>query len=267
MVPGFPTDQRNGDKEFVIRRAATNRVLNVLRHWVSKHSQVQFTFPSIFFLFSSYPSVLLQKKNNTCVMTLLLFLCWSSGLWAEHRAEDAGNWLPGGGDAWPRAPDTGKKGSCQHYQVGVSVTVSSLDRTYSHIWHIYLQAPCRNFCGKSCGNKNRNWRYDRSAQVLALIYSVPGHCHGAAERTVCEYPWHIFCSSGEDRTAFYICTTWQNWSENPSMVCDLTTLSASSIAAKDYQPLELKPKVPVTQTEQNEWMNTHCTGSRWTLSD
>ncbi|CAL8293690.1 unnamed protein product [Boreogadus saida] len=34
---GFPTDQRNGDKEFVIRRAATNRVLNVLRHWVSKH--------------------------------------------------------------------------------------------------------------------------------------------------------------------------------------------------------------------------------------
>ncbi|KFP07242.1 Ras-specific guanine nucleotide-releasing factor 1, partial [Calypte anna] len=35
----FPTDQRNGDKEFVIRRAATNRVLNVLRHWVSKHSQ------------------------------------------------------------------------------------------------------------------------------------------------------------------------------------------------------------------------------------
>ncbi|XP_077441830.1 ras-specific guanine nucleotide-releasing factor 2 isoform X2 [Vanacampus margaritifer] len=27
------------DKEFIIRRAATNRVLNVLRHWVSKHSQ------------------------------------------------------------------------------------------------------------------------------------------------------------------------------------------------------------------------------------
>ncbi|KAJ8417517.1 hypothetical protein AAFF_G00223600 [Aldrovandia affinis] len=36
---GFPTDQRNGDKEFIIRRAATNRVLNVLRHWVSKHAQ------------------------------------------------------------------------------------------------------------------------------------------------------------------------------------------------------------------------------------
>uniref|UniRef100_A0A8C5PQU4 Ras protein specific guanine nucleotide releasing factor 1 n=1 Tax=Leptobrachium leishanense TaxID=445787 RepID=A0A8C5PQU4_9ANUR len=36
---GFPSDQRNGDKEFVIRRAATNRVLNVLRHWVSKHAQ------------------------------------------------------------------------------------------------------------------------------------------------------------------------------------------------------------------------------------
>lgn len=41
---GFPTDQRNGDKEFVIRRAATNRVLNVLRHWVSKHSPVNRPF-------------------------------------------------------------------------------------------------------------------------------------------------------------------------------------------------------------------------------
>lgn len=40
LLPGFPPDQRDGDKEFVIRRAATNRVLNVLRHWASKHSQV-----------------------------------------------------------------------------------------------------------------------------------------------------------------------------------------------------------------------------------
>uniref|UniRef100_A0A8C7XJJ8 Ras protein specific guanine nucleotide releasing factor 1 n=1 Tax=Oryzias sinensis TaxID=183150 RepID=A0A8C7XJJ8_9TELE len=36
---GTPTKEKNGDKEFVIRRAATNRVLNVLRHWVSKHAQ------------------------------------------------------------------------------------------------------------------------------------------------------------------------------------------------------------------------------------
>uniref|UniRef100_A0A8C7SQ19 Ras protein specific guanine nucleotide releasing factor 1 n=1 Tax=Oncorhynchus mykiss TaxID=8022 RepID=A0A8C7SQ19_ONCMY len=36
---GNPAKGQNGDKEFVIRRAATNRVLNVLRHWVSKHSQ------------------------------------------------------------------------------------------------------------------------------------------------------------------------------------------------------------------------------------
>uniref|UniRef100_A0A674BLJ1 Ras protein specific guanine nucleotide releasing factor 2 n=1 Tax=Salmo trutta TaxID=8032 RepID=A0A674BLJ1_SALTR len=32
-------EPRTCDKEFIIRRAATNRVLNVLRHWVSKHSQ------------------------------------------------------------------------------------------------------------------------------------------------------------------------------------------------------------------------------------
>ncbi|KAM8828157.1 ras-specific guanine nucleotide-releasing factor 2 isoform 3-T3 [Spinachia spinachia] len=36
---GFPGSDKVCDKEFIIRRAATNRVLNVLRHWVSKHSQ------------------------------------------------------------------------------------------------------------------------------------------------------------------------------------------------------------------------------------
>ncbi|XP_040197565.1 ras-specific guanine nucleotide-releasing factor 2 isoform X3 [Rana temporaria] len=36
---GFNNMERMCDKEFIIRRAATNRVLNVLRHWVSKHSQ------------------------------------------------------------------------------------------------------------------------------------------------------------------------------------------------------------------------------------
>uniref|UniRef100_A0A8C7V5D1 Ras protein-specific guanine nucleotide-releasing factor 2a n=1 Tax=Oncorhynchus mykiss TaxID=8022 RepID=A0A8C7V5D1_ONCMY len=39
-APSLPTVLgRTCDKEFIIRRAATNRVLNVLRHWVSKHSQ------------------------------------------------------------------------------------------------------------------------------------------------------------------------------------------------------------------------------------
>ncbi|KAJ8285542.1 hypothetical protein GJAV_G00028000 [Gymnothorax javanicus] len=37
--PAFTNSERTCDKEFIIRRAATNRVLNVLRHWVSKHSQ------------------------------------------------------------------------------------------------------------------------------------------------------------------------------------------------------------------------------------
>ncbi|XP_061477698.1 ras-specific guanine nucleotide-releasing factor 2 isoform X3 [Rhineura floridana] len=37
--PGFNNSERTCDKEFIICRAATNRVLNVLRHWVSKHSQ------------------------------------------------------------------------------------------------------------------------------------------------------------------------------------------------------------------------------------
>ncbi|XP_060233750.1 ras-specific guanine nucleotide-releasing factor 2 isoform X3 [Meriones unguiculatus] len=37
--PGFNKTERTCDKEFIIRRTATNRVLNVLRHWVSKHAQ------------------------------------------------------------------------------------------------------------------------------------------------------------------------------------------------------------------------------------
>uniref|UniRef100_A0A672MI45 Ras-specific guanine nucleotide-releasing factor 2-like n=1 Tax=Sinocyclocheilus grahami TaxID=75366 RepID=A0A672MI45_SINGR len=37
--PVFSNSERTCDKEFIIRCAATNRVLNVLRHWVSKHSQ------------------------------------------------------------------------------------------------------------------------------------------------------------------------------------------------------------------------------------
>uniref|UniRef100_H2VEA5 Ras protein specific guanine nucleotide releasing factor 2 n=1 Tax=Takifugu rubripes TaxID=31033 RepID=H2VEA5_TAKRU len=39
FLSGFSNSERTCDKEFIIRRAATNRVLNVLRHWVSKHSQ------------------------------------------------------------------------------------------------------------------------------------------------------------------------------------------------------------------------------------
>ena len=41
LVVGVCSSERTCDKEFMIRRAATNRVLNVLRHWVSKHSQVE----------------------------------------------------------------------------------------------------------------------------------------------------------------------------------------------------------------------------------
>ncbi|XP_006870648.1 PREDICTED: ras-specific guanine nucleotide-releasing factor 2 [Chrysochloris asiatica] len=37
--PGFNNTEKTCDKEFIIRRTATNRVLNVLRHWVSKHTQ------------------------------------------------------------------------------------------------------------------------------------------------------------------------------------------------------------------------------------
>lgn len=89
-------------------------------------------FPAIC-RFSPSVCVFWKEKTNFCNDSA----CCSSGLWAEHRAEDASNWLPGGGDAWPRAPDTGKKGSCKYYQVGFPCIV-----THTVIWQMYLSAAC-----------------------------------------------------------------------------------------------------------------------------
>lgn len=72
----FNNSERTCDKEFIIRRAATNRVLNVLRHWVSKHSQVfvarntysrarlslcHFQSPAVAGLLHSYLVLILQQ--------------------------------------------------------------------------------------------------------------------------------------------------------------------------------------------------------------
>lgn len=74
-VSGFPTDQRNGDKEFVIRRAATNRVLNVLRHWVSKHSQVGTSCPP------RHPATLPATTSNSAACWVAQpGLSWEGGL-------------------------------------------------------------------------------------------------------------------------------------------------------------------------------------------
>lgn len=68
FTAGFPTDQRNGDKEFVIRRAATNRVLNVLRHWVSKHSPVKHP--------NTIQAAFIGTLHNIVILTLII--CWFS---------------------------------------------------------------------------------------------------------------------------------------------------------------------------------------------
>uniref|UniRef100_A0A8C1V2A1 Ras protein specific guanine nucleotide releasing factor 1 n=1 Tax=Cyprinus carpio TaxID=7962 RepID=A0A8C1V2A1_CYPCA len=79
---GFPTDQRNGDKEFVIRRAATNRVLNVLRHWVSKHSQdfetnTELKMKVISFLEEVMhdPELLTQERKSVYTLTESILTC------------------------------------------------------------------------------------------------------------------------------------------------------------------------------------------------
>lgn len=64
----------------MIRRAATNRVLNVLRHWVSKHSQVG----------GSLLCALQEACRHRSRSQLLPGDCWLSELmasWGSRREE------------------------------------------------------------------------------------------------------------------------------------------------------------------------------------
>lgn len=64
---GFNNSERTCDKEFIIRRAATNRVLNVLRHWVSKHSQV-------FWMLQFFSTFLSYKRDVQYFFTLFVYI-------------------------------------------------------------------------------------------------------------------------------------------------------------------------------------------------
>uniref|UniRef100_A0A8C4N3Q6 Ras protein specific guanine nucleotide releasing factor 1 n=1 Tax=Eptatretus burgeri TaxID=7764 RepID=A0A8C4N3Q6_EPTBU len=83
-------DHQVHDKEFVIRRAATNRVLNVLRHWVFKHSQdfernQQLKISVISFLEEVLkdPEILGQERkavNNILSIRGLVALHWDNAI-------------------------------------------------------------------------------------------------------------------------------------------------------------------------------------------
>lgn len=72
---GFNNSERTCDKEFIIRRAATNRVLNVLRHWVSKHSQV-------------FCCTLLLSSCNTFMLSLLNILSCCIVFWRSNSLKN-----------------------------------------------------------------------------------------------------------------------------------------------------------------------------------
>uniref|UniRef100_A0AAY4EA47 Uncharacterized protein n=1 Tax=Denticeps clupeoides TaxID=299321 RepID=A0AAY4EA47_9TELE len=70
---GFTGPDKAYDKEFLIRRAATNRVLNVLRHWISKHSQ----------------DFEMNGELKTCVITLLEEVLRDPDLLSQERKATA----------------------------------------------------------------------------------------------------------------------------------------------------------------------------------
>lgn len=76
LFPVFNNSERMCDKDFIIRRAATNRVLNVLRHWVSKHSQVCSVWSVQTSLYCISPPVRQNSKDMgfLCILQLLYYI-------------------------------------------------------------------------------------------------------------------------------------------------------------------------------------------------
>ncbi|XP_076842576.1 ras-specific guanine nucleotide-releasing factor 2 isoform X3 [Brachyhypopomus gauderio] len=70
---GISSMEKLYDKEFLIRRAATNRVLNVLRHWVSKHTQ----------------DFEMNSELKARVITLLEEVLWDPDLLPQERKATA----------------------------------------------------------------------------------------------------------------------------------------------------------------------------------
>ncbi|XP_042344097.1 ras-specific guanine nucleotide-releasing factor 2 isoform X3 [Plectropomus leopardus] len=94
--PVFTNNERTCDKEFIIRRAATNRVLNVLRHWVSKHSQ-DFEMNgelkmSVICLLEEVlrdPDLLPQERKATANILSLFYSTLSPSALSQEEQDDA----------------------------------------------------------------------------------------------------------------------------------------------------------------------------------
>lgn len=79
---GF-NNERTCDKEFIIRRTATNRVLNVLRHWVSKHAQVIPTFQQLI----NFNDFIFQLPLQVITQVSHLLMHWGEKPWDSEAKE------------------------------------------------------------------------------------------------------------------------------------------------------------------------------------
>ncbi|XP_074495495.1 ras-specific guanine nucleotide-releasing factor 2 isoform X4 [Sebastes fasciatus] len=94
--PVFTNSERTCDKEFIIRRAATNRVLNVLRHWVSKHSQdfemngeLKMSVVCLLEEVLRDPDLLPQERKATANILSLFYSTLSPSALSQDEQDDA----------------------------------------------------------------------------------------------------------------------------------------------------------------------------------
>ncbi|XP_016422985.1 ras-specific guanine nucleotide-releasing factor 2-like isoform X2 [Sinocyclocheilus rhinocerous] len=161
---GFTNPEKSYDKEFLIHRAATNRVLNVLRHWVSKHSQdfemnAELTTAVIALLEEVLrdPDLLPQERKaaanilrwRTCYLSVRLHLCASAAALSQEEQDDS----------QLKIEDIVRMSDCPRVKCFESLSAMELAEQITLLDHIvFWNIPYEEFLGQGWMKTDKNER-------------------------------------------------------------------------------------------------------------